>query len=270
MAERAGEAVTADCGQSGPCAARAPGCARHFMERIGELNAEVSRLRRLFDDAGQGEHNVLALIENYQRNSMEADERLRAVRKLLEEHGCGCPCDHHWTEHEADCERCLGCLVANAIAGPLLCVVDLDVLRQQRDELSVEVNRLRRLESSLPASLRDAHAEVEQLRATLADARAAVGETWFAGGATLAEAITRKCRRLEELGERVERVLEQGWHFTDRHMQAAADLVVKEVREALAEPAPETCDDCGAIVGGNPACGACCDWARADARKGRP
>ena len=37
--------------------------------------AEADRLRRLFDDAGQGEHNVLALIDHYQRNSMEADER---------------------------------------------------------------------------------------------------------------------------------------------------------------------------------------------------
>lgn len=52
--------------------------------------AEADRLRKLFDDAGQGEHNVLALIDHYQRNSMEADERLRVVRGLLEENGCDC------------------------------------------------------------------------------------------------------------------------------------------------------------------------------------
>lgn len=38
---------------------------------------------KVFDDAGQGEHNVLALIDHYQRNSMEADERLRAVERRL-------------------------------------------------------------------------------------------------------------------------------------------------------------------------------------------
>lgn len=69
--------------------------------------AEADRLRKLFDDAGQGEHNVLALIDHYQRNSMAADERLRTVRKLLEEHGCECPGDHHWV--------CLACRIGEAV-----------------------------------------------------------------------------------------------------------------------------------------------------------
>ncbi len=77
--------------------------------------AEADRLRKLFDDAGQGEHNVLALIDHYQRNSMDADERLRAVRKLLEENGCECPCDHHWEERGPDCEICLACLIGEAV-----------------------------------------------------------------------------------------------------------------------------------------------------------
>ena len=33
------------------------------------------RQRSEIEDCGQGEHNVLALIDHYQRNSMEADER---------------------------------------------------------------------------------------------------------------------------------------------------------------------------------------------------
>lgn len=77
--------------------------------------AEADRLRRLFDDAGQGEHNVLALIDHYQRNSMESDERLRAVRKLLEDNGCECPCDHHWEERGPDCEVCLACRIGEAV-----------------------------------------------------------------------------------------------------------------------------------------------------------
>lgn len=36
---------------------------------------EVERLRAIFDDAGQGEHNVLALVEHYQQQAMDADER---------------------------------------------------------------------------------------------------------------------------------------------------------------------------------------------------
>ena len=76
---------------------------------------EADRLRKLFDDAGQGEHNVLALIDHYQRNSMDADDRLRAVRKLLEENGCECPCDHHPDERGDDCDLCLACRIGEAV-----------------------------------------------------------------------------------------------------------------------------------------------------------
>ncbi len=77
--------------------------------------SEADRLRKLFDDAGEGQYNVLNLVESYQRNSMEADERLRAVRKLLEDNGCECPCDHHQDERGPDCEVCLACLVGEAV-----------------------------------------------------------------------------------------------------------------------------------------------------------
>lgn len=39
--------------------------------------------------------------------------------------------------------------------------------------------------------------DAEALLAELDAARAALGEGWFSGGATLAEAIERKCRALE-------------------------------------------------------------------------
>lgn len=77
--------------------------------------SELARLRTLFDDAGEGQYNVLNLVESYQRNSMEADERLRAVRKLLEKNGCECPCDHHPDERGPDCEVCLACLIGEAV-----------------------------------------------------------------------------------------------------------------------------------------------------------
>ena len=45
---------------------------------IAALVAEVERLRKIFDDAGQGEHNVLALIDHYQDAAIAADERARS------------------------------------------------------------------------------------------------------------------------------------------------------------------------------------------------
>lgn len=80
-----------------------------------EWKSEADRLRKIFDDAGHGEHNVLALVEHYQRNSIDSDERLRAIRKLLEEHGCDCQCDHHQDEHGPDCEVCLACRIGEAV-----------------------------------------------------------------------------------------------------------------------------------------------------------
>jgi hypothetical protein len=77
--------------------------------------AEADRLRKLFDDAGEGQYNVLNLVESYQRNSMEADERLRAVRRLLEWNGCECECEHHWEDHDDDCDRCLACRIGEAV-----------------------------------------------------------------------------------------------------------------------------------------------------------
>lgn len=46
---------------------------------VRELIAEVRRLRALFYDAGQGEHNVLALVDHYQASAIEAEARVRAV-----------------------------------------------------------------------------------------------------------------------------------------------------------------------------------------------
>jgi uncharacterized coiled-coil DUF342 family protein len=55
------------------------------VKQRDELVAEVSRLRALFDDAGQGEHNVLALVDHYQRESIEAADRLRATCRKRDE-----------------------------------------------------------------------------------------------------------------------------------------------------------------------------------------
>lgn len=47
------------------------------------LLAEVDRLRKLFDDAGQGEHNVLALVEHYQAETMKAQADVAELKAEL-------------------------------------------------------------------------------------------------------------------------------------------------------------------------------------------
>lgn len=103
--------------------------------------AEADRLRKLFDDAGEGQYNVLNLVESYQRNSMEADERLRAVRKLLEWNGCECECSHHWEDHDDDCDRCLACRIGEAVGNAA--EVTRDAERTRAATAEAEVARLR-------------------------------------------------------------------------------------------------------------------------------
>lgn len=43
--------------------------------------AELARLRKLFEEAGQGEHNVLDLIDHYQREAIEADKKADAYAR---------------------------------------------------------------------------------------------------------------------------------------------------------------------------------------------
>lgn len=81
---------------------------------IAVLKAENERLRKLFADAGHGEHNVLALVEHYQAESMAADEKIREVRRVLEDHGCECGCDGDCVGYHED-DKCLACRVHAAL-----------------------------------------------------------------------------------------------------------------------------------------------------------
>ena len=64
----------------------------------GELAAAVAerdRLRAIFDAAGQGEHNVLALVDHYQRGAIAADEWVRWAADLLDDLGRQPPKGRH-------------------------------------------------------------------------------------------------------------------------------------------------------------------------------
>lgn len=41
--------------------------------------------------------------------------KLAAVAKLLVANGCDCECEHHYEDHDDDCERCFACNVSDAI-----------------------------------------------------------------------------------------------------------------------------------------------------------
>lgn len=86
-------------------------------EHRADLLAEVDRLRKLFDDAGQGEHNVLALVEHYQTRVSECEDRISAAREILSANGCDCGCGHHYAEHLPDCHQCLACRIEEALRG---------------------------------------------------------------------------------------------------------------------------------------------------------
>ena len=43
-----------------------------LIARVRAAEAERDRLRALFDEAGQGEHNVLALVDHYQEEARKA------------------------------------------------------------------------------------------------------------------------------------------------------------------------------------------------------
>lgn len=54
-----------------------------MKETIDQLSAERERLLKLFDDAGQGEHNVLALVELYQARLLEQEDEIGDLRDRL-------------------------------------------------------------------------------------------------------------------------------------------------------------------------------------------
>jgi hypothetical protein len=56
---------------------------RELVDEVIRLRQERDRLLKLFEDAGQGEHNVLALIDHYQDSAISAEEMLRAARQQL-------------------------------------------------------------------------------------------------------------------------------------------------------------------------------------------
>lgn len=54
-------------------------------EEMTKLRTENERLHKLFDDAGQGEYNVLALVEHWQGEAIRAQAENDRLRKVPEQ-----------------------------------------------------------------------------------------------------------------------------------------------------------------------------------------
>lgn len=98
-----------------------------------EVDVELSQARAAIVSLGKQRGDAyLDLREAREAHKAERDElekhlseaederagataKLVAVAKLLEENGCDCECDHCWEYHDETCERCLACLIEEAI-----------------------------------------------------------------------------------------------------------------------------------------------------------
>lgn len=59
-----------------------------LLRRAESAEARVAALEKLFDDAGQGNYNVLALIDHYQSEAMAESEARRAALARVGELEC--------------------------------------------------------------------------------------------------------------------------------------------------------------------------------------
>ena len=83
-------------------APRAARLLKELLRRVDELERGIGQMRLI---AG------LPLPPDVAEKVAEADR----LRKLLEENGCECPCDHHPDERGPDCEVCLACRIGEAV-----------------------------------------------------------------------------------------------------------------------------------------------------------
>lgn len=60
------------------------------VEALASANIELRRIQRLFDEAGHGEHNVLALLDHQIESSSRLQSQVNAVADLLENYRCDC------------------------------------------------------------------------------------------------------------------------------------------------------------------------------------
>jgi hypothetical protein len=63
----------------------------------------------------QSAQDGAALLAEVDRLRAEVDRVSKTVGAVLEHSGCSCDCDHSYTEHDPECERCLACEIQEAL-----------------------------------------------------------------------------------------------------------------------------------------------------------
>jgi len=82
-----------------------------------DLAAEVARVRKLFDDAGLGEYDILGLVDHYQAEAMRMSAEVARLREALEIAcnwwgGCG----HHADDCPGVADECKAAKRVNELA----------------------------------------------------------------------------------------------------------------------------------------------------------
>jgi hypothetical protein len=166
--------------------------------RIAEIEAEVARFRKLFDDAGQGEYNVLSLVEYYQECVIEAGDREDALKSRIAELEAAAQSaifalQPTWAQDPASSPTTLGRAIAahqeslqalakgcdyvaastdgydGLVADPMVALVLLSVVGTDEDG-DPKYRRIRPEVAPIPP---EGEADVARLRAEVADLKAA-------------------------------------------------------------------------------------------------
>lgn len=88
--------------------------------RISERGSDYETYRAHVESAAAKEASLLCELlcefANARADMLRAAEaKLKAIGQLLEANGCDCECDHHFEEHDSDCERCLACRIGGVL-----------------------------------------------------------------------------------------------------------------------------------------------------------
>lgn len=83
----------------------------------GELAARAAQCASELAELRCSRDLLLEELDEWKAENEQLRHRHRDVEALLGTNGCDCECGHHHEEHGEDCERCLACRIAAALAG---------------------------------------------------------------------------------------------------------------------------------------------------------
>lgn len=86
-----------------------------IIEEAKRTRTESERMKKLFSDSGQGQYDVLGLIDHYQDLNLKLSSKIRSVIEIISENGCDCECGCDTDGHDDDCEVCLACRVGEVV-----------------------------------------------------------------------------------------------------------------------------------------------------------